>query len=105
LCLNNSPSFCWREPDNPKQSAVESINKEIECDSFVKWIQAKSAQEHEEMGILEKVEAITAKHRQEDIERQEKWNWRNFRWMVIAVGAAIISAIAAIFPELLRSAK
>jgi hypothetical protein len=55
LCLANSPSFCRKQPESPKQSAVESINKEIECDSFVKWIPAKSAQEHEDMTILEKV--------------------------------------------------
>ena len=41
------------------------------------------------MTLLERVESINAKARQEDIAPEEMWNRRNFQWLVVAAGAAL----------------
>ncbi len=94
-CYAKKRTFANPLVDQPKKIIAE-IGQGIECDAFRQWHPGKSPEKHEEMTIVERVEAINAKARQEDIARQEKWNRRNFHWMVVAAGAALISALSAI---------
>jgi len=48
------------------------------------------------MSILEEVNTINSQMRQERINRQYRWNHRNFMCVVVSVGAAILSALVAI---------
>jgi len=55
LCRANSPAFCGVDTDSA-EAQVASINKEINCDPFMDWHRAKTAEEHEGMKLLAKVE-------------------------------------------------
>jgi hypothetical protein len=105
LCAKASPAFLPVEmpaiihsgtPHGKDHPNVKMLNECRDCGSFMKWIPGKSPKEHEAMSLLERVESLNAKARQEDIARHEMWNRRNFQWMVVAAGASLISALAAI---------
>jgi hypothetical protein len=80
-------------PKGSDHPVVAMLNQGRECDYFRLWLPGKSPKEHEEVTIIEQLQQA----RQQDAARQETWNRRSFLWTVIAVGAAIASALAAVF--------
>lgn len=103
LCYSGCSSFSGCSESNKPADVVASIKVEIECDSFRKWIPAKTAKEHEEMSIVERVERLNDQRRQEDIARQERWNaeteksiGRRFRisTAITLIGVAVSAVVA-----------
>lgn len=63
-------------PKGDANPNINAINTEIECDSFRKWERGKSPEKHEEMSIVEQVEAKHAAERAEDLKRQDEFEAR-----------------------------
>ncbi len=68
-----------------QEQAAIAIATEIECTEWCHWIPGKTAMQHEEMGIVEKVRAEAT-----------KFNSRQIFWAALNSIATLVSAIIAI---------
>jgi hypothetical protein len=73
FCYANSHAF----PDVSGKADFKkaaAINEEVPCPQFMHWLKGRTPKEHDEMSILQKVEAATQSARAEEIRRQHEWH-------------------------------
>jgi hypothetical protein len=99
FCFADRKHFPDPKIDQPKVILAE-INREIDCDAFVRWQPGKSPEKHEEMTVLEKVreENRLAQERAERKaeERERKEDAKHKRTYRLSLAAFVFSALMGI---------
>lgn len=80
LCHANAENFPYDSSDHSTKNAVDSINLSIECRDFTTWHPTKTAREHEEMTLLQKVEEKHRTQREEDVRAADQRHRETLEW-------------------------
>ncbi len=99
----DSAPLCWKgvdlssETEGTDRTEGHAVAAKLRpCNLFTPWQPSLSPKEHHDMTIVEKVEALHARHRKEDINRQERFEFRNNLRGWVAILIAVIALVVSI---------